>query len=464
MVFALRVTVAPDRLDAASGESFDLAVTVRNTSDIVEHYAIDVLGLPPGANAVADPEVTKLRPGETGAATVRLTLQQDPPTPAGYYILGVLAHSRYREEVSRCEELPLTVRPEERVNIRVAPEVATGGRSARYAVEVANVGNTPLRLRLSSTDPERRVQSSFQPPGLDLMPGATAQALMSVSAPIPWSKEVQRQLRIEAAGAGVEGTGAATFVQRPRFASKLTRVAGMLLAVLVLAGAVLGAALIARKANEPPANPDAAASGAPDGGANGQQPGQSPTPPAASPTAPGGESPSPGASASAPPGGGGPAEPITIDLTGPPAPQAGLVPSDAFKDKGIVLAGLPEQDTPPECADATAIVVDRQSPGAPFVTPTRPDSPEQCRFVPLQIRFDPPAAAVEVVLGGEGRRRLEVVYRNLSDEISPDLRAADDGRRGGIDFVRIRPLSQPLSAELPATAVKSITFTPLSTG
>jgi hypothetical protein len=461
MVFALRVTVAPDRLDAASGESFDLAVTVRNTSDIVEHYAIDVLGLPPGANAVADPEVTKLRPGETGSATVRLTLQQDPPTPAGYYILGVLAHSRYREEVSRCEELPLTVRPEERVNIRVAPEVATGGRSARYAVEVANVGNTPLRLRLSSTDPERRVQSSFQPPGLDLMPGATAQALMSVSAPIPWSKEVQRQLRIEAAGTGVEGTGAATFVQRPRFASKLTRVAGMLLAVLVLAGAVLGAALIARKANEPAVGPDAAASGPPDPD-SGQQGGQSPTPPAASPTAPGGESPSPGASASAPPGGGGPAEPVTIDLTGPPAPQSGLVPSDAFQDKGITLSGLVEPGkTPPECADASAVVVDRQSPGAPFITPTRPDNQDQCRFVPLQIRFVQPAAAVVIELGGVGERRLEVSYRNLSVDVSPDLRAVDDGEKGGIDFVVIRPKSPDLSAELPATAVKSVTFTPL---
>jgi hypothetical protein len=353
------------------------------------------------------------------------------------------------------------VRPEERVNIRVAPEVATGGRSARYAVEVANTGNTPLRLRLSSTDPERRVHASFQPPSLDLMPGATAQALMAVSAPIPWNKEIQRQLRIEAAGAGVEGTGSATFVQRPRFASKLTRVAGMLLAVLVLAGAVLGAALIARKANPPPADPDAAASAGPDAG-NGQG-GQTPTPPAGSPSAPGGESPSPGAggSPSAPPGGGGPGEPVKIDLTGPPAPQQGAVPSDAFGDKGIGLAGLPEQGTPPECAEATAVVVDRESPGAPFITSALPDNLAQCRFVPLQIRFDPPAATVEVEFGGEGQRRLEVVYRDLSSDISPDNRAADDGRRGGIDFVRIRPLPQDLSAELPAAAVRSVTFTVL---
>ena len=110
------------------------------------------------------------------------------------------------------------------------------------------------------------------------------------------------------------------------------------------------------------------------------------------------------------------------------------------------------------------VVVDRESPGAPFVTPARPDNQNQCRFVPLQIRFVQPAATVEVEFAGEGQRRLEVVYRDLEDDISPDNRASDDGRHGGIDFVRIRPLPQDLSNELPAASVRSIKFTTLQRG
>jgi hypothetical protein len=455
MVFALRVTVSPDRIDAAPGDSLNVSVTVRNTSDIVEHYVVEMLGLPPGSEARCEPEVTKLRPGETGTASLRLTLQQDPPTPAGYYILGALVHSRYREDVSRCEELPLTVRPEERVAVRVAPEIATGGRSARYAVEIANSGNTPVQLRLNATDPERRVNSSFQPSYVDLPPGTAAQAVLDVSAPVPWSKEKQRQLKIEALGAGIAGTGSATFVQRPRFASKLTRVAGMLGAVLVLAAAVLGAALIVRRATDTSAAPSPAASGGANGGAG--QP--SPTvAPSASPTA----QPSPSAPAASATSAAPPAGPQEVNLVGPPAPESGPLASDAFRDKGVLLSGAPAPDGPPQCAEAKGVVVDNTGPGAPFITAALPDDPTACTFVPVQIRFVAPVAAVEVTLGGQGNRRLEAVHRDLSRTIANDLTAADDGTHGGIDFVIIRGLPPDLAAEPVAAAVKSIRFTAMS--
>ncbi|HEU5110197.1 MAG TPA: hypothetical protein VFT95_16780, partial [Micromonosporaceae bacterium] len=160
--------------------------------------------------------------------------------------------------------------------------------------------------------------------------------------------------------------------------------------------------------------------------------------------------------------GGGPAAPVTIDLTGPPAPQDGAIPSDAFE--GITLGGKPDPDGPPECSDATAIVVDRQSAGAPFVTSARPDNLGLCRNVPILIRFDQAAASVQVELGGQGARRMEVIFKDLSTQLAPDLRAADDGRRNGIDSVLIRPISEAQSAELPPTAIRSITFTPLGTG
>jgi hypothetical protein len=466
MVFALRVSVSPDRIEAGSGESFNVSVTVRNTSDIVEHYVIETLGLPPGAQVSCDPEVTKLRPGETGAANVRVTLQQDPPTPAGYYIVGMLARSRYRHDVSRCEELPLSVRPEERVAIRVAPEVATGGRTARYAVEVGNAGNTPVRLRLAATDPERRVTSVFQPSELDLPPGATGQAVLSVSAPIPWSKETQRLLTIEAAGAGVGGTGTATFAQRPRFASKLTRVAGMLAAVLLLAGAVLGAALIARKANEQPAAAPSPAGAPTPGGAPGNNAQASPSaPPTATPTAPAGASPTAdgGAGATtAPPAGA--AQPVTIDLTQPPGGvQNGQIPSDAFREQGLIIGGAPDPGDPAQCADANAIVVDQESPNGPFITAARPDQPTECRSVAVQIRFLQPVAAVEVTLGGQGTRRMEVKHRDLfSQVVTNNLTASDDGRHNGIDYITVRGQPADRTAEAPPAAIKSIRFTPLA--
>ena len=55
MTLPLRVTVAPERADAAPGDALTLDVTVRNASDIVEHYGVEFLGLPDGATVRTEP-------------------------------------------------------------------------------------------------------------------------------------------------------------------------------------------------------------------------------------------------------------------------------------------------------------------------------------------------------------------------------------------------------------------------
>jgi len=71
--------VAPERADAAPGDNLQFDVTVRNASDIVEHYGVEMLGLPEGATVRTEPDVAKLRPAETGTLTVRVGLPVQPP-------------------------------------------------------------------------------------------------------------------------------------------------------------------------------------------------------------------------------------------------------------------------------------------------------------------------------------------------------------------------------------------------
>ncbi|MFC6016052.1 hypothetical protein ACFP2T_07580 [Plantactinospora solaniradicis] len=463
MALPLRVTLSPDRLDVAPGDAPVIEVTVSNTSDVVEHYVVDTLGLPDGWRARTEPDVTKLRPGETGTASITFEVRRDPPAPAGSHVLGVLLRSRYRDDVSCCEELPLTIAPVDQVAIRIEPEVATGGRTARYDVALTNAGNTPLRLRLAATDPERRVLAQFQPPTVDLPLGTTVRALLSVKAPIPWNREKQRALRIEASGVGVVAHTGATFVQRPRFASRLTRVAGMAGGVLVLAAAVVLAAVIARPDTPAATTPTPLAGGgtAPTAGGNpAQSPSATPAPSAPSGTPTMGGTPTTGATPTVT--GAEPPREREIDLTRPFADTGGgIVPSDAFRSDGILLSGLPDRDGPAECLTATAVAVRGDGSGGWFLTGAQADDPSACNFVPVQVRFVVPAAAAEVVLAGDGKRRLEVVYRDLSRSIQDGLTAADDGRHGGIDYLLIRGLPADLTAEPPPAAVERLRFTPV---
>jgi hypothetical protein len=463
----LKVGITPERASATAGDTLPLQVSVRNTSDVVEHYVFDLRGLPAGATVAVEPEITKLRPGETAPATIKLTLPATPPPPAGEYVVGVLARSRYRDEVSRCAELALTVPPTQQVAVRVQPEVFTGKRAAKYAVDLVNEGNTPLRLSLTATDKENRVRSTFKPAFVTLAPGTSARTDLRVKAAVPWSQEKIRALTIGATGDGAEGGTTATFVQRPRVASKLARVAGMVGAVAILAGAIVVGAYIMR---ERAAKNDPVAVGTPTpAGAQGAAP---------APSAPGGAAassaaaaaaaagasagPSGGASGSAAAPGGAAPGPREVDLT---APANGIVPSDAFRDKGILLSGLPDRDGPAQCKDATGVAVGNAEPAGKSLTAARPDAATQCVDVPVQIRFLVPATQVAVQLVGGANRRMEVHFRDLSTQLvgpapGGELTITDDGRRQGIDYVVIRGLGADLTAAKPPTALKGVKFTP----
>src|SRR3954449_4359069 len=243
----LRVSVAPERAEASPGDNLQFDVTVRNASDIVEHYGVEMVGLPDGATVRAEPEVAKLRPAESATLTVRVTLPVQPPPPAGTYVVGALVRSPYRHDVSRCVEVPIQLASVEQITLRTTPEVVNGGKTGQFTIEVANGGNAPVRLLLTATDPERRVSAVFQPAYLDLPPSAAARSLLSVSAPLPWQKEKQRQLTIAASPemmGAAPVTSTASFVQQPRLATKFAKIGGIAAGVVVLAAAIAVPALI----------------------------------------------------------------------------------------------------------------------------------------------------------------------------------------------------------------------------
>ncbi|GAA0568547.1 hypothetical protein GCM10010172_61010 [Paractinoplanes ferrugineus] len=453
MTLPLRVNVAPERADASPGDNLQFDVTVRNASDIVEHYGVELLGLPDGATVRTEPEVAKLRPAESGTLIVKVNLPVQPPAPAGTYVVGALVRSKYRHDVSRCVEVPIELASVEAITLRTTPEVVTGGGSGQYSLEVSNGGNAPVRLYLTATDPERRVSAVFQPGWLDLPPGTTARALLDVSAPVPWNKEKQRQLTL-AATPDLPGatpiTGTATFVQQPRIASKFIKIAGIAAGVVVLAAAIAVPTLLTKTKDEP----DPAA---------GQQPAVVPTaaapatqqsaaaPPAQAPSAaappaqPSAAAPTSAAAATtttAPPAGRGARE---VDLTTPPP---GAVASDFFRNDGFLVSADPNAIVVAGCENArSAAVVD--DPTGKFMTSALPDDPTRCHEVPLLIDFlqDTPAGAIQVVPLTPNTLTMEVTFRDLSRQTVTNLTVpADQGAaKGGIDQVLLKSSIGPVA-------------------
>jgi hypothetical protein len=458
MPLPLRVTVEPERADAAPGDDLTFGVTVRNASDIVEHYGVEMLGLPDGTTVRTDPEVAKLRPAETTTLTVQVKLPVQPPAPAGVYVVGALVRSKYRGAVSRCVEVPIALKAVGQVTLRATPEVVTGGRAGRYTIEVANGGNTPVRLYLAATDPERRITAQFQPAWVDLPPGTAAQTLLTVEAPLPWNKEKQHQLSITAnpdLPGAAPGTAVATFVQRPRFASKFAKMAGIAAGVIVLAAAIAVPALITKTMAKTGQPAEVTAQTAPAVVPPATTAATQPPPSSAAPATTSAAPPQTTAPTTDPPATTEPPPAArTVDLT---KAKDGVIPSDEFRDQGFLVGADPGSVAVPGCEDARSAAVVTSTDGRRFLTSSTADDPAKCNTVPLLIDFlaGHPAGSIEVTPVLPDALTLHVFYVDLHQQDLASLTVTADQAKadGGIDAVELIPkTADPI-------AITAVTFT-----
>src|SRR5687767_9449995 len=146
MAIAMKVTVSPERVSLRPAETADIEVTVQNASQVVEHFAASVVGLPSNELWTCEPDVVKLRPKEVGTLRMTISVPERGGLVAGPYTLGVVVKSPYSQEVSRCEELPLDVQPAPALTMNVQPEVANGGKTGSFVVNLANEGNMPMAV------------------------------------------------------------------------------------------------------------------------------------------------------------------------------------------------------------------------------------------------------------------------------------------------------------------------------
>ncbi|MFC0110891.1 COG1470 family protein [Kibdelosporangium aridum] len=194
-----------------------MELTVQNASQVVEHFAAHVVGLPSNDLFRCEPDVVKLRPKEVGTLRMQISVPERGGMIAGPYILGLVVKSPYSQEVSRCEELPLDVRPAPALTMNVQPEVANGGKIGNYVINLANEGNMPMAVTLSGTDPENRVGFKFAPRELRLEPGMVAGSQVTVNSDQPLTgseKHRSATLRAHAGETVVEKP--VSFVQRPK--------------------------------------------------------------------------------------------------------------------------------------------------------------------------------------------------------------------------------------------------------
>jgi hypothetical protein len=225
------VTASPMVIELPVGEPARIAVSITNTSDVIDAYEVEAFGLDPSWLTVT-PSRLSLFPGEVGI--VEVTVALPPDVPAGARTIAVHVRSENDRNEFSLAQVDLAVGPRVATTLRVDPVTVTGGNRASFSLIITNEGNTTVEVSPTGEDPEDVAEITFDPPVVVIPPGRRETVRADVRGGRPWFGQPKpRTLQFGVSGNPSPAT--ATFLQRPRIGRWLLSLLGLLAAAAVFA-------------------------------------------------------------------------------------------------------------------------------------------------------------------------------------------------------------------------------------
>ncbi len=236
-------------MSVTPGGTASTSLTVRNDSDIVEAYRLEVVG-DCAAWTTVEPERVSLYPGTSETVTIRLEPPRSSQVRAGDVPLAVRVLPTEQPEAVRVPETTVHIEEFRELRAESAPKRRRGWLRGRYRMAVRNEGNSPVRLGFRPAQPGEELKFDFRPAALALEPGESAEVVLRVrtGTPVWFGSPVTWPFTVEVADAGDgEGEDGAEraepdpvrapleveFVQIPIFPTWLLAVLAALLALLL---------------------------------------------------------------------------------------------------------------------------------------------------------------------------------------------------------------------------------------
>jgi type II secretory pathway pseudopilin PulG len=167
---ALSATLNSPMLTAMPGDTTTCDIQVRNTGQVVDQYALGLLG-DVQEWATVEPPVLNLYPGEAGTARITFSPPRSSKVHAGVVPFGLRIASREDPHGSRVEEGQVEILPFEDVKAELVPHVSSGRRSARFDLAVDNLGNYPMDVELFAEDPNDQLRFRLTRAAATVAPG-----------------------------------------------------------------------------------------------------------------------------------------------------------------------------------------------------------------------------------------------------------------------------------------------------
>lgn len=258
------VALEPPSVTVAAGGEAEASLRIRNTSDIVEEYHLDVVG-GPGAWCTAEPATLRLYPGTTG--TVRLTFAppKAPDPVAGPHPYGVRVKPVEAPDAVTVPEASVSVLPFTDVRAELLPVIVRGWRRVRPRLAVDNYGNTTVTAAVRAATQDNSVGFDARTPSFQIPPGrAHFDVLTGRPYRLLWIGQKIRHpfTAMVAPSGGAPVNVAGTYLQTGLLPSWISRLVAALVALLIaflalwfLAKPSVTTKAVAQTAGAPPVAP-----------------------------------------------------------------------------------------------------------------------------------------------------------------------------------------------------------------
>ncbi|MFI9814645.1 COG1470 family protein [Saccharothrix variisporea] len=166
-------TLSATGLSVEPGSEVTCTVVVRNTGQLVDQFTVDVVGDAAGW-AAAEPAAVNLVPQASETVTVRFAPPRSAGVPAGPVHFGIRVTSREDPYGSVVEEGVVEVGAYTDLSAELVPGKVEAGRRGKYELAVDNVGNHPVGVRFTPSDPDGELDFKLDRPQVLLAPGTAA--------------------------------------------------------------------------------------------------------------------------------------------------------------------------------------------------------------------------------------------------------------------------------------------------
>ncbi|MET0578712.1 MAG: hypothetical protein ABW122_08640, partial [Ilumatobacteraceae bacterium] len=227
----MHVTALPLLVELPVGQPAQLAVTITNTTSVIDAYTVRAFGLDPQWLTVEPPRMS-LFPAEVGLVDITVTLPVD--FPAGMRTIAVHVQSENDPAEFSLAQITLDVGARPRTTLRVDPTTVTAGNAAVFSLILANEGNATVQARPAGVDPEDVVEITFEPPTSVLAPGRRDVIRADVRGGRPWFGQPKARVLNFNLGPDI-APAMATFVQRPRIGRWLISLLGLVTVAAIFA-------------------------------------------------------------------------------------------------------------------------------------------------------------------------------------------------------------------------------------